>query len=163
MVTYNFSRELKLIINGEDIEAYNKVFRFLLKVKWGITILERLSFPRSRKRPTPYADFNMIDLVMRRLEQLRFWMMYALQSVHFHLMTHVLQSMGDQLDKKINQCQNLKDLEMVHKSYLSTVCEHCFLVDNLNAIKVGVEQVSGRINSLLFWKIYLIICSFTSF
>uniref|UniRef100_A0A1B0G349 Gamma-tubulin complex component n=1 Tax=Glossina morsitans morsitans TaxID=37546 RepID=A0A1B0G349_GLOMM len=141
MVTYNFSRELKLIINGEDIEAYNKVFRFLLKVKWGITILERLSFPRSRKRPTPYADFNMIDLVMRRLEQLRFWMMYALQSVHFHLMTHVLQSMGDQLDKKINQCQNLKDLEMVHKSYLSTVCEHCFLVDNLNAIKVGVEQL----------------------
>uniref|UniRef100_A0A1A9WGL1 Gamma-tubulin complex component n=1 Tax=Glossina brevipalpis TaxID=37001 RepID=A0A1A9WGL1_9MUSC len=56
-------------------------------------------------------------------------------------MTHVLQSMGDQLDKKINQCQNLQDMKMVHKSYLSTVCEHCFLIDNLNAIKFGVEQL----------------------
>uniref|UniRef100_A0A1A9WVA5 Gamma-tubulin complex component n=1 Tax=Glossina brevipalpis TaxID=37001 RepID=A0A1A9WVA5_9MUSC len=141
MITYNFSRELKLIVNDEDIEAYNKVFRFLLQVKWGLTTLERLSFPRSRKCPTPYANLTMIDLVIRRLEQLRFWMIYALQSVHFHLMTHVLQSMGDQLDKKINQCQNLQDMKMVHKSYLSTVCEHCFLVDNLNGIKFGVEQL----------------------
>lgn len=141
IVTYNLSRELAHIISPEDIQSYNKVFCFILKVKWGITTLEMLRFPRSHKRRLPYAKFEMIDLIMRRLEQLRFWMMYAIQSVHFHLMTHVLQSMGEQLDKKIDNCVNLKEMEMVHKSYLSTVCEHCFLTDSVSTIKTGVEQV----------------------
>lgn len=147
VVTYNLSRELAHIISAEDIKSYNKVFCFILKVKWGITTLEKLQFPRSHKRRIPYAKFEMIDLIMRRLEQLRFWMMYAIQSVHFHLMTHVLQSMGEQLDIKINNCVNLKEMEMVHKSYLSTVCEHCFLVDSVNNIKTGVEQVGINLNS----------------
>lgn len=141
MVTYHFNRELSHIITPDDIASYNKVFSFLLKVKWGITTLEKLRFPRSHKRRMPYAPFEMIDLIMRRLEQLRFWMIYAIQSIHFHLMTHVLQSMGEQVDLKIEKCENLKEMEAVHKSYLSTVCEHCFLVESLNAIKFGVEQV----------------------
>lgn len=145
-VSYNFTRELAHIISTDDIKAYNKVFCFLLKVKWGITTLEKLQFARSHKRRVPYARFEMIDLIMRRLEQLRFWMMYAIQSVHFHLMTHVLQAMGEQLDEKIEGCENLKEMEMVHKSYLSTVCEHCFLVESVNTIKLGVEQASALLH-----------------
>ncbi|XP_061386084.1 gamma-tubulin complex component 5 [Musca vetustissima] len=148
IVTYNFTRELSHIISPEDIKAYNKVFCFLLKVKWGITTLEKLQFARSHKRRIPYARFEMIDLIMRRLEQLRFWMIYAIQSVHFHLMTHVLQSMGEQLDEKIEKCENFQEMEMVHKSYLSTVCEHCFLTDNVNTIKVGVEQLLSLVSIL---------------
>uniref|UniRef100_A0A1I8MJY9 Gamma-tubulin complex component n=1 Tax=Musca domestica TaxID=7370 RepID=A0A1I8MJY9_MUSDO len=148
IVTYNFTRELSHIISSDDIKAYNKVFCFLLKVKWGITTLEKLQFARSHKRRIPYARFEMIDLIMRRLEQLRFWMIYAIQSVHFHLMTHVLQSMGEQLDEKIEKCENFQEMEMVHKSYLSTVCEHCFLTDNVNTIKVGVEQLLSLVSIL---------------
>ncbi|TMW44698.1 hypothetical protein DOY81_010221, partial [Sarcophaga bullata] len=40
IATYNLSCELAHIINAEDIRSYNKVFCFLLKVKWGITTLE---------------------------------------------------------------------------------------------------------------------------
>ncbi|XP_037809588.1 gamma-tubulin complex component 5 [Lucilia sericata] len=148
IVTYNLSRELAYIISNEDIQSYNKVFCFLLKVKWGITTLEKLQFARSHKRRIPYAKFEMIDLIMRRLEQLRFWMMYAIQSVHFHLMTHVLQSMGEQLDIKIDNCENLKEMEMVHKSYLSTVCEHCFLTESVHTIKTGVEQLLSLVSIL---------------
>ncbi|KAM7346720.1 gamma-tubulin complex component 5 [Cochliomyia hominivorax] len=148
IVTYNLSRELAHIISPEDIKSYNKVFCFLLKVKWGITTLEKLQFARSHKRRIPYAKFEMIDLIMRRLEQLRFWMMYAIQSVHFHLMTHVLQSMGEQLNIKIENCVNLKEMEMVHKSYLSTVCEHCFLTESVHTIKTGVEQLLSLVSIL---------------
>ncbi|XP_065364468.1 gamma-tubulin complex component 5 [Calliphora vicina] len=148
VVTYNLSRELAHIISAEDIQSYNKVFCFLLKVKWGITTLEKLQFARSHKRRIPYAKFEMIDLIMRRLEQLRFWMMYAIQSIHFHLMTHVLQSMGEQLNIKIDNCVNLKEMEMVHKSYLSTVCEHCFLTDSVLTIKTGVEQLLSLVSIL---------------
>lgn len=148
IVTYNLSRELAHIISPEDIQSYNKVFCFLLKVKWGITTLEKLQFARSHKRRIPYAKFEMIDLIMRRLEQLRFWMMYAIQSVHFHLMTHVLQSMGEQLNIKIDNCVNLKEMEMVHKSYLSTVCEHCFLTESVHTIKTGVEQLLSLVSIL---------------
>lgn len=121
--------------------AYNQVFRFLLKVKWGITTLEKLRFPRTEKNRIPYAVLGLADLVMRRLQQLRFWLMYSVNNVHFHLMTHVLQAMGEQLDLKIAECRDIREIEMVHKYYLSTVCEHCFLVEDLNPIKIGIEQV----------------------
>lgn len=147
-VNYNLSRELAHIITPDDMQSYNKVFCFLLKVKWGITTLEKLQFARSHKRRIPYAKFEMIDLIMRRLEQLRFWMMYAIQSVHFHLMTHVLHSMGEQLNTKIDKCVNLKEMEMVHKSYLSTVCEHCFLTESVGTIKTGIEQLLSLVSIL---------------
>uniref|UniRef100_W8AZG9 Gamma-tubulin complex component n=2 Tax=Ceratitis capitata TaxID=7213 RepID=W8AZG9_CERCA len=140
-LTYNLSTELAHMIKSSDLDAYNKVFRFLLKVKWGLTTLENLTFPLSHKRKTPYAPFEMVDLLMRRLEQLRFWMLFALQSVHFHLMTHVLQSMGEQLDEKIVKCTNLKEMVTVHRSYINTVCEHCFLADTFSVLKLGVEQL----------------------
>lgn len=92
----------------------------------------------------PYAPFEMIDLIMRRLEQLRFWMIYSLQCIHFHLMTHVLQSMGQQLDEKINKCSHIREMVRVHESYITTVCDHCFLGKNFNSIKVGVEQVCNK-------------------
>lgn len=113
----------------------------MLKVKWGIMTLENLKFPRSHKRRVPYAPLQLIDLIMRRLEQLRYWMMYSIQSIHFHLMTHVLQAMGSQLDEKIANCKNLKEMQMVHKSYLKTVIDHCFLSRNFQAVLLGVQQV----------------------
>ncbi|XP_017489362.1 PREDICTED: gamma-tubulin complex component 5 [Rhagoletis zephyria] len=140
-LSYNLSTELAHMIKQEDLEAYNKVFRFLLKVKWGLATLENLPFPRSHKRKMPYAPFEMVDLLMRRLEQLRFWMLFAIQSIHFHLMTHVLQSMGEQLDEKIVKCTNLKEMVTVHRSYMNTVCEHCFLAENYSSLKLGVEQL----------------------
>lgn len=142
VVNYNFTRELSYIITNDNIEDYNKVFRFLLKVKFGLMTLENLQFPRSHKRKVPYAPVQIIDLIMRRLEQLRFWMMYAIQSIHFHLMTHVLQAMGSQLDEKIANCKNLKEMQMVHKSYLKTVIDHCFLSKAFQPILLGVQQVS---------------------
>lgn len=141
-MSYNLSTELAHMITPKDLEAYNKVFRFLLKVKWGLTTLENLQFPRAHKRRRPYAPYEMADLLMRRLEQLRFWMLFALQSLHFHFMTHVLQAMGEQLDEKIVKCTNLKEMVTVHRSYMNTVCEHCFLADNFASLKTGVEQVS---------------------
>ncbi|XP_011188868.2 gamma-tubulin complex component 5 [Zeugodacus cucurbitae] len=140
-LSYNLSTELAHMIKPTDLEAYNKVFRFLLKVKWGLTTLENLQFPRAHKRRRPYAPYEMADLLMRRLEQLRFWMLFAIQSIHFHLMTHVLQSMGEQLDDKIAKCTNLKEMVTVHRSYMNTVCEHCFLAENFSSLKLGVEQL----------------------
>ncbi|XP_055841421.1 gamma-tubulin complex component 5 [Episyrphus balteatus] len=140
-IGYNISKELRYVITEKSLEEYNKVFRFLLKVKWGIWALENLHFPQSRKRTVPYAPFEMIDLIMRRLEQLRFWMIYSLQCIHFHLMTHVLQSMGQQLDEKFDKCSHIREMLRVHESYITTVCNHCFLGKSFNSIKVGVEQL----------------------
>lgn len=140
-IGYNINKELLYVITEKSLEEYNKVFRFLLKVKWGIWALENLNFPRSRKRVVPYAPLEMIDLIMRRLEQLRFWMIYSLQCIHFHLMTHVLQSMGQQLDEKFDKCSHIREMLRVHESYITTVCNHCFLGKSFNSIKVGVEQL----------------------
>lgn len=150
MINYNLSQELLEIITNEDIYAYNKVFRFLLKVKWGVTTLEKLSFSRTYKRRNTITELELIDIIMRRLEQMRFWMIFSIQNFHTHLMTYVLQSMGERLDEKMRQCENLKEMEIVHKSYLSTVCEHCFLTDDLSTIKIGIEQVEFYGRCLFF-------------
>lgn len=138
-INYNLDTELEYIITSENIDTYNDVFRFLLKVKWGIWTLENMSFPLSQKRRRPYSKLEMPELIMRRLEQLRFWVIYALQCIHYHLMTYVLQDMGEKVDKGIENCENLIDMKKVHNSYVNIISNHCFIRNEF--MKNGVEQI----------------------
>ncbi|KAL5276802.1 TUBGCP5 family protein [Megaselia abdita] len=138
-ISYNLDAELEYIITNENIDTYNEVFRFLLKVKWGIWTLENMDFPLYQKRRRPYSRLEMPELIMRRLEQLRFWVIYALQSIHYHLMTYVLQDMGEKVDKAIENCENLIDMKKVHNSYVTIISDHCFIRNEY--MKNGIEQI----------------------
>lgn len=138
-INYNLDLELEYIITSENLDVYNEVFRFLLKVKWGIWTLENMSFPISQKRRRPYKELEIPELIMRRLQQLRFWVIYALQSIHYHLMTYVLQDTGEKVDKAIENCQNLMDMKTVHSFYVTTISNHCFIRNEF--MKNGVEQI----------------------
>lgn len=117
------------------------VFQFLLKVKWGLWTLENLRFSKSRKNHQPYKALTMCDYVFKRFELVRNWILYSMQSLHSHLMTHVLQAMGEILDKRIENAKDLNDIVGVHRSYISTIHDHCFQGKKDYPIRLGIEQL----------------------
>lgn len=142
---YNQGKILKFTILfylvGFKLMISGLVFQFLLKVKWGLWTLENLRFSKSRKNHQPYKTLTMCDYIFKRFELVRNWIFYSLQSLHSHLMTHVLQAMGEILDKRIENAKDLNDIVGVHKSYISTIHDHCFQGKKDYAIRLGIEQL----------------------
>uniref|UniRef100_A0A182NQR9 Gamma-tubulin complex component n=1 Tax=Anopheles dirus TaxID=7168 RepID=A0A182NQR9_9DIPT len=147
-VLYNPSHDLSNMINEETMASYNSVFRFLLKVKWALGTLERMRFPESLKKRPPYASFGMLDLILKRLAMLKFWMIFSVQCIHSHLMTHVLQSFGEQLDVKLDQADNLNEMITVHQSYIGTLFDHCFQHDDSEPVKASIIRMLNLVHIL---------------
>uniref|UniRef100_A0A182MQ62 Gamma-tubulin complex component n=1 Tax=Anopheles culicifacies TaxID=139723 RepID=A0A182MQ62_9DIPT len=147
-VLYNPSHDLSNMINDETMASYNSVFRFLLKVKWALGTLEMLRFPESQKKRPPYACFGMLDLILKRLAMLKFWMIFSVQSIHSHLMTHVLQSFGEQLDEKLDLADNLSEMIAVHQSYIGTIFDHCFQQDDSKPVMEGIIRLLNLVHIL---------------
>lgn len=89
---------------------------------------------------------NIKDLFFKRLALVRSWMLYSLQSIHTHLMTQVLQSLGQKLDEKINNVQNIQEIINIHQQYIQIVYEYCFQTKNDKNIRHGIEQVRFLFN-----------------
>lgn len=126
------------------------VFRFLLKVKWGLWTLENLKFSKSWKKRLPYVELTFNDFIMKRLALVRNWILYSIQCIHSHLMTQILQSMAPQLDEKIKNSENLMEMIAVHNSFIKTIYDHCFQSGSYTTIRVGIEQLLNLISVVRF-------------
>uniref|UniRef100_A0A182PRU9 Gamma-tubulin complex component n=1 Tax=Anopheles epiroticus TaxID=199890 RepID=A0A182PRU9_9DIPT len=147
-VLYNPNHDLSNMINDDTMANYNSVFRFLLKVKWALGTLEMLHFPELLKKRPPYASFSMLDLILKRLAMLRFWMIFSVQCIHSHLMTHVLQSFGEQLDEKLDVADNLSEMITVHQSYIGTIFDHCFQQEDSKLVMEGIIRLLNLVHIL---------------
>uniref|UniRef100_A0AAG5D3N1 Gamma-tubulin complex component n=1 Tax=Anopheles atroparvus TaxID=41427 RepID=A0AAG5D3N1_ANOAO len=147
-ILYDPGHDLSNMVNEETMASYNSVFRFLLKVKWALGTLEMLRFPESQKKRPPYANFGMLDLILKRLAMLKFWMIFSVQCIHSHLMTHVLQSFGEQLDEKLDHADNLSEMITVHQSYISTIFDHCFQQDDSKPLMEGIIRLLNLVSIL---------------
>uniref|UniRef100_A0A2M4C240 Putative secreted protein n=2 Tax=Nyssorhynchus TaxID=44543 RepID=A0A2M4C240_9DIPT len=79
---------------------------------------------------------------------LKFWMIFSIQCVHSHLMTHVLQSFGEQLDAKLDRADNLSDMITAHQMYISTIFEHCFQQEDSKEVLEGIKQMLELVSIL---------------
>ena len=124
------------------LSSYNSVFKFLLKIKWGLWTLENLRFPDAYKKRAPYAPLEIIDIVVRRLALTRFWMLYSIQCIHNHLMTQVLMNLGNQLDNKIGKSKNISEMIQIHESFIETILDHSFQMESgEKTVKCIVEML----------------------
>lgn len=128
------------------MSSYNCVFRFLLKVKWALCTLESLRYPDCYKRRPPYEEPCVLDLNLKRLAMMKFWMIFTVQCIHSHLMTHVLQSLGMQLDERLEAADNLNEMIAVHQSYISTIYEHCFQREDSKLFRDGVIRLLNLVH-----------------
>lgn len=132
---------LRDIISPQTLRCYNEIFRLLLRLKWGMWTLEQLRFPVAQKRRPAYARQTYHDRTFKRLALVRIWILYSMQCVHSHVMTHVVQVLGVQLDERVAGCRTLSELCAVHGAFVRTVHEYCFLQGDDRNILMGVEQL----------------------
>ncbi|XP_039429506.1 gamma-tubulin complex component 5-like [Culex pipiens pallens] len=145
-ILYDPGNDLSNMINEEAMASYNCLFRFLLKVKWALCTLESLRFPECYKRRPPYEEPCVLDLNLKRLSMLKFWMIFSVQCIHSHLMTHVLQSLGMQLDERLEAADNLNEMIAVHRSYIGTIYDHSFQTDDSKPFREGVIRLLNLVH-----------------
>lgn len=147
-IIYGLNSNLRNLITPGSLEHYIKIFQFLLKVNWGLWSLENLRFPDFYKKRLPYAQLNMLDLKIRRLTILKFWMIFAVQSIHTHLMTLILQNCGKKLDDAMNHAKSFKEMLGIHENYIATIFDYSFQhSDNYN-ILTAILQLLNLVNVL---------------
>lgn len=84
---------------------------------------------------------TMIDFTIKRLALVRNWVIYSIQCIHAHLMTFVIQSMGQQLIKKLEKAECLREIIELHDTYIQTIYENCFRRTKDSSIRRGIEQL----------------------
>lgn len=140
-INYAVSESIRDVIHDQALMKYNQIFRFLLQIKWAIWTLETLRFPVAFKKRTSYEPLTLIDLIFKRLALVRNWIIYSVQCIHSHLMTFVIQSMGQQLTKRMAKTECLREIIELHDSYIDTIYQHCFRKTSDIALKTGIEQL----------------------
>lgn len=145
VINYAVRDTIRDVIHEKSLLKYNAVFRFLLQIKWAIWTLETLQFPIAFKKRPPYQPLTMIDLIFKRLALVRSWLIYSIQCIHSHLMTFVIQSMGQQFIKKMERVNCLRGIIELHDSYIDTIYQHCFAKDSDAGLRKGIEQLMNLV------------------
>lgn len=140
-IQVNFRGAVCIIIHRLRSTLPVSVFQFLMQVKWAIWTLETQRFPVMFKKRRTYSPMNMFDLVFKRLALVRNWIIYSVQSIHSHLMTLVIQSMGQQLPRKIEKSKSLRELMEIHGFYIDTIYDYCFQTAKDKKLRTSIEQL----------------------
>ncbi|CAO1312743.1 unnamed protein product [Diamesa hyperborea] len=123
IIHYNVENNLSNVVTPKCIQQYNKVFKFLLKIKYGLWIMNELRFPEFFKKRPPYAKLQLIDVVIKRLALARFWIQYCINSCHNHFMMS-LQSLSKELDARVKKAENISEFINCHEAFINTSYEY---------------------------------------
>lgn len=110
-----------------------------MSIKWSLWTLEGLKFTKSFS--AGYTASFEKTRTSRRLAIVRFWILYALNNIHFHLMSEALQRLGHEVERRIGAAVSLQEIIQAHSDYLQTLLEHCFLQSNGEKILMGINQL----------------------
>ncbi|XP_063230616.1 gamma-tubulin complex component 5-like isoform X2 [Bacillus rossius redtenbacheri] len=133
-VLYKVDWPVSLFLNDVNMKLYNKVFQFLLQVKWALHSLNHLRF----------TDLRGPERGARRLQLLRFWHTHTLGSVHAYLLGQVLQSESLQLQRALDTARDLHGFLAAHDNYVKTIYRKCFCPRKLDFIVCGVHQLVAQ-------------------
>ncbi|KAH8355445.1 hypothetical protein KR084_006810 [Drosophila pseudotakahashii] len=135
-LVYDMPLAMQRILTGKHMQGYNSVWRLMLKVKWAVWKLENLAFLR-RQRDNPYEPLDLLGLTIRRLEILRFWLIYLINSLH----THIMEAVGQQFELRIGRCTNIRQLRSQHDDYIALLRTHCMLTEEFSAFRTALDQI----------------------
>lgn len=124
------------ILTPAHMQDYNSVWRLMLKVKWAVWKLENMQFLR-RARFNPCAPLDLIGLTIRRLEIVRFWLIFLINNLH----AHIMEAVSRQFELRIGECKNVRELRIMHDEHLAWLKTHCMLTDEFKAFRVALDQI----------------------
>ncbi|KAH8281710.1 hypothetical protein KR054_002430, partial [Drosophila jambulina] len=135
-LVYDMPAALQRILTERHMQSYNAVWRLMLKIKWAVWKLESLAFLR-RPKAEPYAPMDLHDLTIRRLEILRFWLIYLIDCLHSHLMG----ALAVKFERRISGCKNIRELSAQHDDYVARLLTRCLLAEDFAPFRVALEQL----------------------
>nr|GMD94539.1 gamma-tubulin complex component 5-like isoform X1 [Ipomoea batatas] len=135
--TYKVSWPLELIANLEAIKKYNRVMRFLLKIRRAKFVLDKARRWMLKDRSTATANCKRHWLLEQKL-------LHFVDAFHQYVMDRVYHSAWRELCEGMAAAASLDEVIEVHEAYLSSIQRQCFVVpDKLWAL------IASRINSIL--------------
>uniref|UniRef100_A0A1B0CCZ4 Gamma-tubulin complex component n=2 Tax=Lutzomyia longipalpis TaxID=7200 RepID=A0A1B0CCZ4_LUTLO len=138
---YKLSPNIAKVFDEASMRSYNRLFGFLLSIKWSLWTLEGLKFTKSFSIGSAYGSLTETVRTSRRLAIIRFWILYALNNIHFHLMSEALQRLGHEVEQRIGAAESLQEIIHAHSDYLNTLLEHCFLLTDGEKLLTGINQL----------------------
>ncbi|KAH8281189.1 hypothetical protein KR018_009237, partial [Drosophila ironensis] len=135
-VKYNITPSLQRIIRRRHMQVYNKVWHLMLKLKWALWKLENMSFIQ-RPKWDPYSPMDLADLTVRRLEILRFWLLYLIHSLH----THVMQCVVQRIESRLDECTNIREQKKLLDEYVNDLKSYCLLTEEFTSFRVALDQL----------------------
>lgn len=145
------------IITPESIESYNRMFRFLFRLKqinqdiehgWSI-------LGRSHRESSPaVGEILSHPIWYRSMCILRSKMNFLIQHLQFYIQVHVIEVQFQELMATIEASSITRDFEsirLVHQRYLATCVSKCFL--NVETIQRAFAQVLSSCGAFGKWLI----------
>lgn len=147
-IDYMVGDTARHVFTNECFTVYNDVFRFILKLKWSLWMLESMRFPKIFRKPIPYKPLTIHDLLFKRLAMIRNWIFYSIQSIYSHYMVFVVQATTHKFAKQLKNITCLQDLIKLHESYVNIIHGYCFRKASDADLCEGVYELC-RLTSVL--------------
>ena len=130
---YSIPFPVSTIIDGDDIQAYNGVWRFLLQLKWATMALDKchqefLFHGRERVRLRKVQCKSAGDELWRSVNVVTFRISHFVRALQEYLMTRVVLVEWNafaSLISKPDSCTSLERAQQCHKSYLMSLQRQC--------------------------------------
>ncbi|KAG8311085.1 Gamma-tubulin complex component 5 [Homalodisca vitripennis] len=143
-LAYRVDWPVSTIISQDTIDCYNKVFRFLLYLKYASSTLASLHF----------SDLSTSSNVLRtrRLQVLKLWMYHSTNTLHSYFMSQVLHSFSAHLEQSILLADSTDNIIQAHVKFLGEVKIHC-LQDKKTHVETYIMKLLRLCSSLsVHWR-----------
>ncbi|XP_054269770.1 gamma-tubulin complex component 5 [Macrosteles quadrilineatus] len=131
-LAYRVDWPVSLVISEASIASYNKVFRFLLHLKYAFWTLHNTRFSDLTDSSHP--------LWVRRLHVLKTWMLHSTNTLHSYFMGLVLRSYSTHLEESVLSADSLQVIVQAHNKFLDEVKIHC-LQDKTNYLENFIKRL----------------------
>ncbi|EDV20409.1 uncharacterized protein TRIADDRAFT_61053 [Trichoplax adhaerens] len=153
---YEVAWPLDIVIDSFAMDYYNKIFRFLLQIKWALWQLEDLSFgdlvrpnldesdieaeEKSSDYLTPSDDIEKSSL-LHQMHILRFKLIHFVNALHQYMMSKVLYSSGIEFQDRLEKASDLDEIIEIHKRYIKTLHDRCLLTDRVRIVRETIAKI----------------------
>lgn len=132
-IQYQLDWPLCAIFGDKSQHTYNHILHLLLKMRWGLWILEKLEV----------AGFNYQDDlgVSQRLFHLRYWLLHVVRGTYNFLAGHILSTLWIKFDDDIKRAKDMHSIIQVHDRFLDSALHQSLNASQPEPIKSALFQL----------------------
>lgn len=143
-IHYRIDWPVNIIINDAQLELYQDIFQFILKIKWALFTLNNLYFSElepkknNKKHQKHKSQFRNIP---QRLRVLKFWMINQFMGIQHFVLGYVSYTFAYDFERKFEKAISLDSLISAHADYINFVHKCCTEVRDFNIIRYGFNML----------------------